>query len=398
MDIHEYQAKNLLTRYVEGFLLNGYHASTVEEACDGASSLSTPYVVKAQIHAGGRGKGSFLDLPDSSSGGVRLAHTRGELRQHAQEMLGRRLVTAQTGADGKKVSCLYIEEGCRIAKEFYLSFLVDRSCQMVTIVASEQGGMNIEDVASSSPERIISLPIDPAFGMSGYHIRRLSRIFGLETQQKKDLSSLVFQLYRMFLECDASQIEINPLVITEEGAVRVLDMKCSIDDNALFRQPNLLCLRDSSQEDESESRARDLDISYVKMDGTIGCMVNGAGLAMATMDLIQSKGGQPANFLDVGGSATEEKVSEAFRVILSDPNVRAVLVNIFGGIMRCDVIADGLVAAVRTLGTKVPLVVRLEGTNVDQGKKILSESGLDILASDDIDDGVEQVIRVAKGV
>ena len=395
MDIHEYQGKQVLAKFGVP-VPEGYPALTPEEAEEAAKKLPGPvYVVKSQIHAGGRGKGKFKEAPDAA-GGVRVVKSVEEVRQSAEEMLGKTLVTIQTGPEGKQVNRLYIEDGSDIKKEYYLSLLVDRDTSKVAFVASTEGGMDIEEVAHETPEKIITMSVDPASGISGFHARKLGFALGFEGDQLKKFSKIVFALYKAFLETDAAQIEINPLVLTGSGDIVVLDAKCGFDDNALYRHPDLEELRDETEENPQEKKAKDFELSYVKMDGNIGCMVNGAGLAMSTMDIIKLKGGEPANFLDVGGGATKERVTEAFKIILSDPNVQGILVNIFGGIMRCDVIAEGVIAAAKEVSLSVPLVVRLEGTNVNEGKELLSQSGLDIIPADDLEDAATKVVSAVQ--
>ncbi|MDA0781915.1 MAG: ADP-forming succinate--CoA ligase subunit beta [Rickettsiales bacterium] len=395
MDIHEYQGKRILA----GFgvpVPEGYPAHSAKEAEEAAKELPGPvYVVKSQIHAGGRGKGKFKETPNAA-GGVRVVKSVEEVRKNAEEMLGNTLITIQTGEEGKQVNRLYIEDGSDIKKEYYLSLLVDRETSKVAFVASTEGGMDIEEVAHNTPEKIITLSVDPASGISGFHARKLGFALGFSGDQLKQFSKIVFALYEAFLQTDASQIEINPLVLTGSGQIVVLDAKCGFDDNALFRHPDIEDLRDESEENPQEKKAKDHELSYVKMDGNIGCMVNGAGLAMATMDIIKLKGGEPANFLDVGGGATKERVTEAFKIILSDDNVQGILVNIFGGIMRCDVIAEGVIAAAKEVALSVPLVVRLEGTNVALGKEILNKSGLDIIPANDLEDAATKVVAAVK--
>lgn len=395
MDIHEYQGKQVLAKFGVP-VPEGYPALTPEEAEEAAKKLPGPvYVVKSQIHAGGRGKGKFKEAPDAA-GGVRVVKSVDEVRSNAEEMLGKTLVTIQTGPEGKQVNRLYIEDGSDIKKEYYLSLLVDRETSRISFVASTEGGMDIEEVAHETPEKIITLSVDPASGISGFHARKLGFALGFEGDQLKQFSKIVFALYKAFLETDAAQIEINPLVLTGDGKIVVLDAKCGFDDNAFYRNPDLEELRDETEEDPQEKKAKDFELSYVKMDGNIGCMVNGAGLAMSTMDIIKLKGGEPANFLDVGGGATKERVTEAFKIILSDPNVQGILVNIFGGIMRCDVIAEGVIAAAKEVSLSVPLVVRLEGTNVNEGKELLSQSGLDIIPADDLEDAATKVVSAVQ--
>ncbi|MEC8205755.1 MAG: ADP-forming succinate--CoA ligase subunit beta, partial [Pseudomonadota bacterium] len=365
MNIHEHQAKGLLAGFGVA-VPRGTAAFTVDEAVAAATDLGgLVHVVKAQIHAGGRGK----------AGGVKVVKSVEEVREVASELLGKTLVTHQTGPQGREVQRLYIEEGCDIGDELYLSILVDRGTSRVTIIASSEGGMDIEEVAETNPEKILSLGIDPATGLQPHHIRRIAGVLGLSKDTAKQLPGFLGSLYRAFNELDASLLEINPLVVTGSNDLLALDAKMSFDDNALYRHPDVLALRDLAEEDPAEVRASEFELNYIKLDGNIGCMVNGAGLAMATMDIIQLQGGSPANFLDVGGSATAERVTEAFKIILSDENVKGILVNIFGGIMRCDIIAEGVVSAARSLGLDKPLVVRLEGTNVEEGKRIMAESG-----------------------
>ena len=386
MNIHEYQAKQVLGKFGVP-VPNGKVAYTPDEAVKVAGELETGvYVVKAQIHAGGRGKG----------GGVKVVKTKDDVRAEAERMLGMTLVTHQTGPEGKLVRKVYVEEGTAIARELYLSIVVDRASSRISFIASTEGGMDIEEVAAETPEKIISLSVDPAAGISGHHGRRIAYALGLKGDQVKQGVKLIQALYTAFVETDASLVEINPLVVTEAGNLVCLDAKVGFDENALFRHPDLAELRDPDEEDPAEREAKKHDLAYIKLDGAIGCMVNGAGLAMATMDIIKLYGGEPANFLDVGGGASKEKVTEAFKIILSDPNVEAILVNIFGGIMRCDVIAEGVVAAAREVSLSVPLVVRLAGTNVELGKKILEESGLPIVSADDLNDAAEKVVKAQK--
>ena len=395
MNIHEYQAKELLRGYGVA-VLQGFVAWTPEEAEQAASKLPGPvYVVKSQIHAGGRGAGKFEGLPEGK-GGVRLAKSPAEAREAAEAMIGNVLITKQTGTAGRRVSRVYVEAGCAIKRELYLSLLVDRETSRVTIVASTEGGMEIEHVAETQPERIMRVAVDPATGVSPFHARKLAFGLGLEGKQVGAFSKFVLAMYRAFIELDCEVVEINPLVVTEAGEVVALDAKVSFDDNALYRQPALEALRDESEEDPKELEASKFSLNYISLDGTIGCMVNGAGLAMATMDIIKLYGGSPANFLDVGGGATKERVTAAFKIILSDPHVEGILVNIFGGIMRCDVIAEGVVAAAREVSLGVPLVVRLEGTNVELGKDILAKSGLPIISADNLADAAQKVVRAVK--
>jgi succinyl-CoA synthetase beta subunit len=391
MNIHEYQAKELLRQY--GVPTSaGHPAFSVAEAVAAAKKLPGPvWVVKAQIHAGGRGKGKFKEAGAGSAGGVRLAKSIEEVERFASEMLGKTLVTIQTGPAGRVVNRLYIEDGSAIARELYLSALVDRASSHVAFIASEAGGMDIEQVAHDTPERITTLSVDPATGLQPFHGRRIAFALGLTGEAAKQCGRMVADLYRMVVEKDMSLLEINPLVVTKDGKLICLDAKMNFDGNALYRHPEIVELRDLAEEDPMEIEASKHDLSYVKLDGDIGCMVNGAGLAMATMDIIKLYGAEPANFLDVGGGASKEKVQEAFKIILSDPAVKGILVNIFGGIMRCDIIADGVIAAAREMAIEVPLVVRLEGTNVELGKKILSGSGLKILPADDLDDAARKI-------
>ncbi len=396
MNIHEYQAKELLAKYGVP-VPAGYAAMSVDEAVEAAQKLPGPlWVVKAQIHAGGRGKGKFKELGDSAKGGVRLAHSVDEVREHAQEMLGKTLVTVQTGPAGKQVQRLYITDGVDIAKEFYLALLVDRESGRVAVVASTEGGVEIEKVAHETPEKITTITVDPATGLMPHHGREVAAALGLTGDLAKQAGRVLAKLYDAFLGTDASQIEVNPLAVTDQGQLMVLDAKVGFDSNADFRHPQLQELRDLSEEDPMEIEASKYGLSYIKLDGSIGCMVNGAGLAMATMDIIKLEGAEPANFLDVGGGASKEKVTAAFKIILSDPAVKGILVNIFGGIMRCDIIADGIVAAAREVSLNVPLVVRLEGTNVQQGKDILAQSGLPIIAANDLGDAARKIVAEVK--
>ena len=395
MNIHEYQAKSLLKKYGVAVPRGGV-AYTPQEAEGVARELGGPvWVVKSQIHAGGRGAGHFKDNP-AGKGGVRIVKSIEDVGRNTLEMLGHVLVTKQTGADGKEVKRVYIEEGCDIKRELYLSMLIDRGTSRVTIVASTEGGMAIEDVAEATPEKIITLAIDPTIGIQQFHARKIAFGLGLEGKQVQAATKFLLGMYRAFTELDASMVEINPLVVAGDGSVIALDAKMGFDDNALFRHKDIEELRDESEEDPAEIEANRHSLSYVKLDGNIGCMVNGAGLAMATMDIIKLYGGAPANFLDVGGGATRERVTTAFKLILSDPNVVGILVNIFGGIMRCDVIAEGVIAAAREVSLHVPLVVRLEGTNVELGKKILGESGLPILSADNLADAAEKIVKSVK--
>jgi succinyl-CoA synthetase beta subunit len=391
MNIHEYQAKELYRQY-DVPTPNGFPAFSVDEAVEAAKKLPGPvWVVKAQIHAGGRGKGKFLEASAGDKGGVRLAKSLDEVKAFAGEMLGKTLVTVQTGPAGRVVNRLYIEDGSAIEREFYLSALVDRASSRVAFIVSQAGGMNIEDVAHDTPEKIHTLTIDPATGYQPFHGRKVAFALGLKGDQVKAASKLVENLYRMVVEKDMSLLEINPLVVTKDGKLICLDGKMDFDSNALYRHPEIVALRDLGEEDPTEIEASKHDLAFVKLDGNIGCLVNGAGLAMATMDIIKLYGAEPANFLDVGGGASKEKVREAFKIILADPAVKGILVNIFGGIMRCDIIAEGVIAAAREMDIKVPLVVRLEGTNVELGKKILKESGLKIIPADDLADAAKKI-------
>ncbi|HME83531.1 MAG TPA: ADP-forming succinate--CoA ligase subunit beta [Roseiarcus sp.] len=396
MNIHEYQAKAVLRAFAVP-LANGYPALTPEEVEDAARKLGGPlWVVKSQIHAGGRGKGRFKEASAGEKGGVRLARSIGEVKTFAKEMLGATLVTVQTGQHGKQVNRLYIEDGANIDKEFYLSALVDRETSRVAFVLSTEGGVNIEDVAHKTPEKIHSFSVDPATGIMPHHGRTAARALGLVGDQAKQIENLVTKLYAAFVAKDMSMLEINPLIVMTNGLLRVLDAKVSFDDNALFRHPDIAALRDETEEDAKEIEASKYDLNYIALDGTIGCMVNGAGLAMATMDIIKLYGESPANFLDVGGGASKEKVTAAFKIITADASVKGILVNIFGGIMRCDVIAEGVIAAVKEVGLQVPLVVRLEGTNVDLGKAIIRDSGLNVIPADDLDDAAQKIVTAVK--
>ena len=398
MNIHEYQAKQLLKDYGVP-VSDGRVVLRSEEAKTAAGELDGPiWVVKAQIHAGGRGKGKFKEAAAGEKGGVRITKSVSEAAEEAQKMLGRTLVTHQSGAAGRVVNRVYIEDGSDIARELYLALLIDRVSSRIAFVCSTEGGMDIEEVAAKTPERILSFTVDPASGISGFHGRRVAFALGLEGRQVKQCVDLVNRLYRLFTEKDAEMVEINPLIVTSDGDLKCLDAKMGFDSNALYRQKEILSLRDETEEDPKELAASKFDLNYIALDGEIGCMVNGAGLAMATMDIIKLYGAQPANFLDVGGGATKEKVTEAFKIITSDPQVKGILVNIFGGIMRCDVIAEGVIAAVKEVGLKVPLVVRLEGTNVELGKKILNESGLAVIAADDLADAAEKIVKAVKGL
>ena len=395
MNIHEYQAKQLLAKFGVAVPRGGV-AYTPEEAEKVANELGGPvWVVKSQIHAGGRGAGRFKGN-ENGAGGVRVVKSVADVKSNAAEMIGATLVTKQTGPDGKEVSRIYVEEGCDIKRELYLSLLVDRDSSRVTVMASTEGGMEIEEVAEATPEKIITIAIDPVTGLQGFHARRIAFALGLEGDQVKSAVKFLSAMYKAFTDLDASMVEINPLVITGSGDVIALDAKMGFDDNALFRHKDVAELRDESEEDASELEAAKYELNYVKLDGVIGCMVNGAGLAMATMDIIKLYGSEPANFLDVGGSATKERVTAAFKIILSDPNVEGILVNIFGGIMRCDVIAEGVVAAAKEVSLHVPLVVRLEGTNVDLGKQILADSGLPITSADNLADAADKIVTAVK--
>ncbi len=386
MNIHEYQAKSLLKAFGAPVSRGGV-AYTAQEAEQIAKDLGGPvWVVKAQIHAGGRGKG----------GGVKVVKSIADVKKIAGEMIGMTLVTHQTGPEGKEVKRVYIEDGCDIANELYVSILVDRGSSRVAIMASSEGGMDIEEVAAETPEKIVTISIDPASGLSGFHCRKVAFGLGLEGKTAGKAAKVIATLYEAFMAKDAAMLEINPLVVTTDGDIIVLDAKMGFDGNALFRHPDVVELRDPDEEDPMELEAAKHELNYIKLDGSIGCMVNGAGLAMATMDIIKLKGGSPANFLDVGGGATKERVTEAFKIILSDSNVEGILVNIFGGIMRCDVIAEGVVAAAREVSLSVPLVVRLEGTNVELGKKIMADSGLPIISADDMGDAATKVVNAVK--
>src|ERR1700710_2240578 len=395
MNIHEYQGKELLKRYGVT-VLDGHVAWTPDEAEAAAAKLPGPvYVVKSQIHAGGRGAGRFADDP-SGKGGVRLARPPPHVPAPAEAMIGHTLITKQTGEAGRPVRRVYVEAGCDIARELYLSLLVDRISGRVTIIASTEGGMEIEEVAANHPEKILRVGVDPASGVSGFHGRRLAAGLGLSGKQASAFGKFVAGIYAAYIALDCAIIEINPLVVTGGGEVVALDAKVSFDDSALFRHPELQKLRDEAEEDPKELEAAKFELNYVALDGNIGCMVNGAGLAMATMDIIKLFGMAPANFLDVGGGATKERVTAAFKIILSDPNVEGILINIFGGIMRCDVIAEGVIAAAREVKLSVPLVVRLEGTNVQLGKDIMAKSGLPIISADNLADAAEKVVKAVK--
>jgi succinyl-CoA synthetase beta subunit len=387
MNIHEYQAKQVLREFGVP-VPRGEPAFSVEEAEKAAQALGgSVWVVKAQIHAGGRGK----------AGGVKVVKSIDEVKKEAKRLLGSTLVTHQTGPAGKEVGRVYIEEGAAIKREFYLSLLVDRESSRIAFVVSTEGGMNIEEVAAETPDKILTFSIDPVYNICPYHVRKVAEALGLSEAQPKQLSALLTNLHKAFVEKDMSLLEINPLIETKNGDLVCLDAKVSFDDNALFRHPLIARLRDESEEDPKEIEASKFDLNYIALDGTIGCMVNGAGLAMATMDIIKLYGEAPANFLDVGGGASTEKVTAAFKIITADPNVQGILVNIFGGIMRCDVIAEGVIAAVREVGLSVPLVVRLEGTNVEQGREILDGSGLDVIAANDLDDAAQKIVKAVRG-
>jgi succinyl-CoA synthetase beta subunit len=395
MNIHEYQGKELLKAYGVA-VLDGYVAWTPEEAIEAAKKLPGPvYVVKSQIHAGGRGAGKFKDAPEGK-GGVRLAKSLAEVEAAAEAMLGHTLITKQTGPAGRLVRRIYVEAGCDIKRELYVSLLIDRSVSEVLVMASTEGGMEIEEVAEHHPEKILRAPVDPASGISGFHSRKLAFGLGLEGNQIAAFTKFINAIYEAFIGLDCAIVEINPLVVTGAGEIIALDAKVSFDDSALYRHPQVEALRDESEEDPKELEANKHSLNYVALDGSIGCMVNGAGLAMATMDIIKLYGSSPANFLDVGGGATKERVTAAFKIILSDPNVEGILVNIFGGIMRCDVIAEGVIAAAREVKLSVPLVVRLEGTNVALGKDIMAKSGLPIISADNLADAAEKIVKAVK--
>ena len=393
MNIHEYQAKEILTKFGADNP-RGSVARTAAEAEKIARELGTnSIVVKAQIHAGGRGKGTFTN---GFKGGVHLCKTAGQARDIAAKMIGQTLVTHQTGPEGRMVNQVLVAESVEIEKEFYFAILMDRATGAPVIVASREGGMDIEEVAAKSPEKILREPVDPAFGLQPYQTRKLAKELGFAPAQMRGACKLFAALYRCFTACDCSMVEINPLVLTKGGEVLALDAKFSFDDNALFRHPDIVALRDVAEEDPREVAASKHHLSYIGLDGNIGCMVNGAGLAMATMDIIKHHGGEPANFLDVGGGASEEQVTEAFKILLSDANVKAILVNIFGGIMKCDVIAQGILNAVKSVKLGIPLVVRLEGTNVEQGRKLLADSGLPIVTATDLDSAASEIVKLAK--
>jgi succinyl-CoA synthetase beta subunit len=396
MNIHEYQAKDVLAKFGVP-VPAGFAALTVDEAVAAAAKLPGPlWIVKAQIHAGGRGKGKFVELPPEAKGGVRLARSADDVRAAAADMLGNTLITIQTGPHGKQVNRLYITDGVDIAKEFYLALLVDRATGRISLVVSTEGGMDIETVAHDTPEKIQTLTVDPATGIMPHHGRAVAAALGLTGDLAKQAENVTARLYDAFIGTDASQIEINPLAVTDDGKLMVLDAKVGFDPNALYRHPDLVALRDLTEEDPAEVEASKYDLAFIKLDGTIGCLVNGAGLAMATMDIIKLNGAEPANFLDVGGGADKEKVTNAFKLILKDPAVKGILVNIFGGIMRCDIIAEGIIAAAKEVNLSVPLVVRLEGTNVELGKKILAESGLPIISGDNLGDAAAKIVAAVQ--
>jgi succinyl-CoA synthetase beta subunit len=396
MNIHEYQAKAILREFGAPVAV-GVPVLRAEEAAAAAGKLPGPiYVVKAQIHAGGRGKGKFKEASAGEKGGVRIATSIEEAAAFAKQMMGATLVTAQTGEAGKQVNRLYIEDGANIDKEFYLSMLIDRATSRISFVVSTEGGMDIEKVAHDTPDKIVTFSIDPATGLQPHHGRRIADALGLKGDLAKQAGDLAEKLYKAFTQKDMELLEINPLIVTKDAKLRCLDAKMSFEGNSLYRHPDIVELRDLTEEDEKEIEASKHDLAYISLDGNIGCMVNGAGLAMATMDIIKLYGAFPANFLDVGGGATTEKVTAAFKIITADPNVKGILVNIFGGIMRCDTIAEGVIAAVKEVGLKVPLVVRLEGTNVDLGKKIISQSGLNVIPADDLDDAAQKIVGAIK--
>jgi len=397
MNIHEYQAKAVLKEFGAP-VSRGVPIFKPEEAEAAARQLGGPlWVVKSQIHAGGRGKGKFKEAEAGEKGGVRLAKSVEEVGLFARQMLGRTLVTNQTGPAGKQVNRLYLEDGSDIEKEFYLSALVDRETSRIAFVVSTEGGMDIEAVAHATPEKIMTFSVDPATGVMPHHGRTVAKALGLEGELAKQAGKLVSQLYAAFVAKDMAMLEINPLIVTKQGQLKCLDAKISFDPNALYRHPELVSLRDETEEDAKEIEASRHELSYITLEGSIGCMVNGAGLAMATMDIIKLYGESPANFLDVGGGASKEKVAAAFKIITADPNVKGILINIFGGIMRCDVIAEGVIAAVKEVGLQVPLVVRLEGTNVELGKKIIRQSGLNVISADDLDDAAQKIVNSIKG-
>ncbi len=397
MNIHEYQAKSLLRSYGVS-VSDGRPVLRAEDAKTAAGEIDGPlWVVKAQIHAGGRGKGKFKEADAGEKGGVRIAKSVEEAALEAKKMLGRTLVTIQTGPAGKTVNRVYIEDGAEIETELYLAILVDRQTSRISFVCSTEGGMDIEQVAHDTPEKILTFSVDPATGYQAFHGRRIAFALGLVGNQVKQCVALMGTLYKLFVDKDMEMLEINPLIVTTKGDLKCLDAKMGFDGNAIYRHADIAALRDETEEDPKELAASKFDLNYIALDGEIGCMVNGAGLAMATMDIIKLYGAEPANFLDVGGGATREKVTEAFKIITSDPNVKGILVNIFGGIMRCDVIAEGVIAAVKEVGLKVPLVVRLEGTNVELGKDIIRNSGLNVIAGDDLSDAARKIVKAVKG-
>jgi succinyl-CoA synthetase beta subunit len=397
MNIHEHQAKDVLRQFGVP-LSQGVAVFSLDEAKRAIDSLPGPlWVVKSQIHAGGRGKGKFIEKDAGEKGGVRLGFSKDEALAHVKAMLGKHLVTKQTSAAGKQVNRIYIESGADIAKELYLSLLVDRNVSRVAFVVSTEGGMDIEQVAHDTPEKIITLAIDPTTGVTDGDAAKLADALKLEGTARADMLVLAKQLYKAFTDKDMSMLEVNPLIVMKDGHLRVLDAKVSFDDNALFRHPDIEALADKTEQDPKETEAKEWDLAYIALDGTIGCMVNGAGLAMATMDIIKLYGEEPANFCDVGGGAGKEKVSAAFKIIMKDPNVKGILVNIFGGIMKCDVIAEGVLAAVKETNLSVPLVVRLEGTNVEKGKQIIKESGLNVISANDLDDAAQKIVAAVKG-
>jgi succinyl-CoA synthetase beta subunit len=397
MNIHEYQAKAILREFGAP-VAAGVPVLEAGEARQAAQQLPGPvFVVKAQIHAGGRGKGKFKEAEAGDKGGVRLARSLEEVETFAQQMLGATLVTVQTGETGKQVGRLYIEDGADIDKEFYLSLLIDRATSRISFVVSTEGGTDIEAVAHATPEKIVTFSVDPATGIMPHHGRKVADALGLKGPLVKEAVDLTEKLFTAFLAKDMELLEVNPLIVTKDGRLRCLDAKISFDDNALYRHPDVVALRDKTEEDEKEIEASKYELAYIALDGTIGCMVNGAGLAMATMDIIKLYGENPANFLDVGGGAGKEKVTAAFKIITADPKVKGILVNIFGGIMRCDVIAEGVIAAVKEVGLAVPLVVRLEGTNVELGKSIIAASGLDVIPADDLDDAAQKIVAAVRG-
>jgi succinyl-CoA synthetase beta subunit len=397
MNIHEHQAKDVLRQFGVP-LSQGVAVFSLDEAKRAIDSLPGPlWVVKSQIHAGGRGKGKFIEKDAGEKGGVRLGFSKDEALAHVKAMLGKHLVTKQTSAAGKQVNRIYIESGADIAKELYLSLLVDRNVSRVAFVVSTEGGMDIEQVAHDTPEKIITLAIDPTTGVTDGDAAKLADALKLEGTARADMLALAKQLYKAFTDKDMSMLEVNPLIVMKDGHLRVLDAKVSFDDNALFRHPDIEALADKTEQDPKETEAKEWDLAYIALDGTIGCMVNGAGLAMATMDIIKLYGEEPANFCDVGGGAGKEKVSAAFKIIMKDPNVKGILVNIFGGIMKCDVIAEGVLAAVKETNLSVPLVVRLEGTNVEKGKQIIKESGLNVISANDLDDAAQKIVAAVKG-